>query len=174
MVVEEAEQPVQLSALSARKCNASRASGPLASSGQLATSVSVLAAATLPLARRAAASSFLSMKSLPGLGTWRLGGRDVQPDRVVCWAGSRSPSLLESLLASLDEVLGSGLVLAERLGAMTGMGSRRQVHPPKTPPHPPKIPNATTTTAKTAFVCSPKALVDGTVRQIQCFSHSLV
>jgi hypothetical protein len=31
---------------------------------------------------------------------------------------------------SLGAVLGSGLVLAERLGAMTGMGSRRRVHPP--------------------------------------------
>jgi hypothetical protein len=61
---------------------------------------------------------------LPGLGTWRLGGRDVRPDRVVCWAGSCSPSLQESLPTSLDEVLGSGLALAERLGAMTGMGSR--------------------------------------------------
>jgi hypothetical protein len=65
---------------------------------------------------------------------WRLGGRDVRPDRVVCWAGSCSPSLLESLLASLDEVLGSGLVLAERLGAMTGMGSRGK--PAKDPPAP--------------------------------------
>ncbi len=45
-------------------------------------------------------------------------------DRVVCWAGSRSPSLLESLLASLDEVLGSGLVLARRLGDIAGTGSR--------------------------------------------------
>jgi hypothetical protein len=35
-------------------------------------------------------------------------------------------------MASLGGVLGSGLVLAERLGAMTGMGSRRWVHPPKT------------------------------------------
>ncbi len=32
---------------------------------------------------------------------------------------------LESLLASLDEVLGLGLVLAERLGDIAGMGSRR-------------------------------------------------
>ena len=70
--------------------------------------------------------------SLPGLGTWRLGGRDVRPDRVVCWAGSRSPSLLESLLASLDEVLGSG-ALARRLGDIAGMGSRGRVHPGKTP-----------------------------------------
>ncbi len=37
--------------------------------------------------------------------------------------GSRSPSLLESLLASLDEVLGSG-ALARRLGDIAGMGSR--------------------------------------------------
>ncbi len=76
----------------------------------------------------------------PGLGTWRLGGRDVRPDRVVCWAGSRSPSLLESLLASLDEVLGSGLALAERLGAMTGMGSRGRYTRQRPPPQPPKNP----------------------------------
>ncbi len=50
------------------------------------------------------------------------------------WAGSRSPSLLESL-GSLGAVLGLGLVLAERLGAITGMG----IHPPKTPRTRPKI-----------------------------------
>jgi hypothetical protein len=56
---------------------------------------------------------------------------------VVCWAGSCSPSLLETLPASLGAgLLRSGLVLAERLGAMTGMGSRGRVHPPKV--HPPK------------------------------------
>ncbi len=31
-----------------------------------------------------------------------------------------------------DEALSSGLVLAERLGDIVGMGSRRRVHPPKT------------------------------------------
>jgi hypothetical protein len=83
--------------------------------------------------RRAFLSRSASLKSLPGLGTWRLGGRDVRPDRVVCWAGSCSPSLLLESLGSLYEVLGSGLVLAERLG--DGNGQSRQVHPPKTPPH---------------------------------------
>jgi hypothetical protein len=63
--------------------------------------------------------------------------RDAKPEQAGA-GGSRSPSLRESLLASLDEVLSSGLVLAERLGAMTGMGSRRRVHPPKTPRPRPK------------------------------------
>jgi hypothetical protein len=53
----------------------------------------------------------------------------VRPDRVVCGAGSCSPSLQESLPTSLDVALGLGLVLAERLGAMTGA-------PAKDPPAP--------------------------------------
>ncbi len=51
----------------------------------------------------------------------------MRPDRVVQQAGSCSPSLLVSLPASLDAVLGSGLALAERLGAITEMGSRAKI-----------------------------------------------
>jgi hypothetical protein len=55
------------------------------------------------------------------LHTWRM--HNVSHTRAD--DGSCSPSLLELLLASLGAgLLGSGLALAERLGAMTGMGSR--------------------------------------------------
>jgi hypothetical protein len=48
-------------------------------------------------------------------------------------------SLQESLPTSLGAVLGSGLVLAERLGAIAGMGSRGRVHLEKTLCNRPKI-----------------------------------
>jgi hypothetical protein len=47
------------------------------------------------------------------------------------------PSASLCIDPSLDAVLGSGLVLAERLGAMTGMGSRGRYtrrRPPRTRP----------------------------------------
>jgi hypothetical protein len=75
-------------------------------------------------------------------------------------AGSCSPSLLESLIASLDEVLGSGQALAERLGAMTGMGSRRRVHPPK-------IPQAAAAAERLAQTPRPARASNHTTRQLK-------
>jgi hypothetical protein len=82
----------------------------------------------------------------------RTGATDLRQDfmaRKTCSKSSpravrAQASASESLLASLDEVLSSGLVLAERLGAMTGMGTRRG-HPrtrTRTHPHPPTHPPA--------------------------------
>ncbi len=53
----------------------------------------------------------------------------------VLLAPRDTTSLLELLLASLDAVLGSGLALAERLGAMTGMGSRGRNTRQRRPAH---------------------------------------
>jgi hypothetical protein len=66
-----------------------------------------------------------------------LGGRDVRPDRVVCWAGSCSPSLLESLRALLDKALSSGLVLAERWETSREWAVAQAGALAKDPPHPP-------------------------------------
>jgi hypothetical protein len=63
---------------------AATASAPVGKTNARSAALCLLAAAASPLARRAAVSRAQSDRSLPGLGTWRLGGRDVRPDRVVC------------------------------------------------------------------------------------------
>jgi hypothetical protein len=86
-------------------------------------------------------------QQLAGVAGWWGGAAGWDPVRSAATALGRArhgvahvPSLQESLPASLCAgLLGSGLALAERLGAMTGMGSRRRVHPPKTPRTRPKI-----------------------------------